>query len=206
MWSGTDPQRKLILIRHGMTRANSEQRYLGRGEEALSREGIEMLQRKKEQGLYPEPLRLFASPMKRCIETARILYPGKEAELITEWKEMDFGDFEGKNYKELCGNRDYQEWIQSQGTLPFPNGESRKEFLERCRAGLFKMWGRLEAEDSRIAAVVHGGTIMAVLSEFYGGEYFDYQVSNGSGYCCVLEGEMEKLHISEIRKLEELEK
>ena len=83
MWSGTDPQRKLILIRHGMTRANSEQRYLGRGEEALSREGIEMLQRKKEQGLYPEPLRLFASPMKRCIETARILYPGKEAELIT---------------------------------------------------------------------------------------------------------------------------
>ena len=119
---------------------------------------------------------------------------------------MDFGDFEGKNYKELCGNRDYQEWIQSQGTLPFPNGESRKEFLERCRAGLFKMWGRLGAEDSRIAAVVHGGTIMAVLSEFYGGEYFDYQVSNGNGYCCVLEGEMEKLHISEITKLEELEK
>ena len=38
-----------------------------------------------------------------------------------------------------------------------------------------------------ILAVVHGGTIMAVLSSFTGGEYFDFQVKNGEGYETVLE-------------------
>ena len=37
------------------------------------------------------------------------------------------------------------------------------------------------------AMVVHGGTIMSLLS-FYGeGDYFDYQTANGSGYSCRLE-------------------
>ena len=35
--------------------------------------------------------------------------------------------------------------------------------------------------------VVHGGTIMAVLSSLTGGEYFDFQVKNGEGYETVLE-------------------
>ena len=38
-----------------------------------------------------------------------------------------------------------------------------------------------------VAAVVHGGTIMAVLSSLTGGEYFDFQVKNGEGYETVLE-------------------
>ena len=38
-----------------------------------------------------------------------------------------------------------------------------------------------------VVAVVHGGTIMAVLSSLTGGEYFDFQVKNGEGYETVLE-------------------
>ena len=39
------------------------------------------------------------------------------------------------------------------------------------------------------AFVVHGGTIMAVLSAFSqtGGEFYDWQVSNGSGYSAIAE-------------------
>ena len=37
-----------------------------------------------------------------------------------------------------------------------------------------------------IGAIVHGGTIMALLSRFYGGDYFDYQVPNGTGYICTV--------------------
>ena len=39
-------------------------------------------------------------------------------------------------------------------------------------------------ESLGIAAVVHGGTIMAVCSSFTDGEYFDFQIGNGEGYCC----------------------
>ena len=108
---------------------------------------------------------------------------------------MDFGAFEGHNYQELSGDPAYQRWIDSGGTLPFPEGESREEFIRRSVAGYEKMvyhmkriWERSAASGQRdckiqnASAVVHGGTIMALLGHFLGGEYFDYQVKCGQGY------------------------
>lgn len=43
-----------------------------------------------------------------------------------------------------------------------------------------------ESQPRNITAVVHGGTIMALLHILAGGNYFDYQVKNGGGYCCKL--------------------
>ena len=33
-----------------------------------------------------------------------------------------------------------------------------------------------------VAFVVHGGTIMSVMSNAFGGDYYDYSCINGSGY------------------------
>lgn len=129
--------------------------------------------------------------------------------LIPEWKEMDFGQFEGKNYEELKDDPCYQKWIDSNGTLPFPGGESREQFIRRSMEGFDRMMydilkrseknaGIQTDTDSQylkcdrgteipVTAVVHGGTIMAVLSSLTGGEYFDFQVKNGEGYETVLE-------------------
>ena len=142
--------------------------------------------------------------MKRCIETADILYPGKDPILVPQWKEMDFGLFEGKNYQELNGDKQYQAWIDSGGTLPFPQGESRPCFLQRCSQGMYESVDRyreLFTGGVKIGCVVHGGTIMALLSTFYGGEYFDYQVKNGRGYCCMLSLQNGRIYFTELRKL-----
>ena len=96
---------EIVFIRHGRTPANKENRYLGKTDESLSLEGIEALRQEKAEKIYPEIDYLFASPMKRCIETADILYPGKVPILVPQWKEMDFGLFEGKNYQELNGDK-----------------------------------------------------------------------------------------------------
>lgn len=39
------------------------------------------------------------------------------------------------------------------------------------------------ATEIRVAAVVHGGTIMALCSSFSEGAYFDFQVKNGKAMC-----------------------
>ena len=112
--------------------------------------------------------------------------------LVPELRECDFGDFENKSYRELNGNPDYQAWIDSGGTLPFPNGESMEGFKKRCRRGFAQIvreaagmeTGAGEKMPVRIAVVAHGGTIMSIL-ERYGfpqRPYFDYQVKNGRGY------------------------
>ena len=186
---------ELILIRHGKTAGNLLGRYIGsRTDEPLCDEGREELAGKQ----LPEVERLYVSPMKRCVETAEILWPGfdqKKMQKVTDLRECDFGDFENKNYKELSGNGDYQAWIDSNGTLPFPNGESMDAFKSRCLEAFARIVEEVSgAEQEWIASgktgifragiVVHGGTIMAILEQ-YGypkAAYFDYQVKNGCGY------------------------
>ena len=125
MWNGTEDKIKVKItwIRHGMTQANGEHRYLGKTDEPLSETGIRLLQEKKKEYFSSPPEFLYTSPMKRCVQTAELLFERKPI-LIPEWKEMDFGQFEGKNYEELTDDPCYQKWIDSNGTLPFPGGES----------------------------------------------------------------------------------
>lgn len=207
MRNRSENQVTLVLIRHGATKANQEQRYLGKKtDEALSEEGIRALVEYKTKREYPLVDCLYASPMKRCMQTAKILYPNLVPKEIKEWVEMDFGTFEGKNYIELKDDKQYQAWIDSNGTLPFPEGESREEFIARCDKGFRGMLQELvkekDAKQSKtIGMIVHGGTIMALLSCHYGGDYFDYQVKNGKGYSCTITIWNDKTEITELRKI-----
>lgn len=187
MRTGTEIKIRLSLIRHGATKSNQEHRYLGRADEALAEEGIKYLIQKKESGKLPSPECVFTGPMLRCRQTAEILFPKVKKCVISDWTEMDFGLFEGKNYEELAGNAFYQKWIDSGGVLPFPEGESREAFVKRTMGGFDKMISLLREQggltDNReIAAVVHGGTIMALCSSLFGGDYFDYQAGCGEGF------------------------
>lgn len=208
MWNRAENQIELVLLRHGETEANREGRYLGQTDEALSGEGRKSLLSYKEQGMYPSVQYLFSSPMRRCLETAEILYPDLQPVVISEWREIDFGQFEYKNYEELKSNAAYQSWIESNGKLPFPGGESRKDFSARCVKGFVEMCselgqktGQYKTEPLRGGLIVHGGTIMALLSQYGKGNYFDYQCDNGRGYRCRLRGLGGEIQITEIKEL-----
>ncbi len=170
---------KWILIRHGQTQGNLEHRYIGyRTDESLCARGIERLKEKE----YPTVQRVFVSPMKRCRETAELLYSDIPVEVIDDFRECDFGEFENKNYAELNGRSDYQAWIDSNGEMPFPDGESRAEFASRCVKAFDELVKRNMQDDCAIIA--HGGTIMAIMEQYAKpkGSYYDFQVKNGNGY------------------------
>lgn len=169
---------KVYLIRHGKTKGNEEKRYIGKTDESLSENGIAEIK----QYRYPSADCIYVSPMKRCIETAEYIYPEKKIRVCRELRETDFGEFEGKNYEELKGNLKYQEWLDSNGQLPFPNGESREQFTKRCIEGFQKIISTyIKAEQEKtVALVVHGGTIMAIMEHFARPKknYYDWQIKN----------------------------
>ncbi len=175
---------KIYLIRHGATGGNLEKRYIGRTDEPLCAEGREVLLTKK----YPVCGAVVSSPMVRCTETARILF-GVEPIINEKLRECDFGRFEGKNYAELNGDPDYQAWIDSGGTLPFPGGESPDGFKSRCAEGFLETLRTL-GDSGSIAFVVHGGTIMSVLERFSVPKrsYYDFMTENGGGWVCNWDG------------------
>ena len=206
---------KVVLIRHGKTPGNLEKRYVGRTDEALSETGRKELAKKAAAGSYPVIDRLILSPMLRCRQTAEILF-GREAvqtALIKEdLREMDFGQFEYKNYEELNGDPAYQEYLDAGGFRDFPDGERLKDFEKRCvlsfqealkiietknmsgRTALPDKAGASEEEPWKepvVGAVLHGGTIMAIMNRLCTQKknYFDWMLDNGAFYLCEWDGE-----------------
>ena len=185
------------FIRHGATAGNLEKRYIGKKtDESLCEIGAAKILENAAKGKYPGADFVFSSPMKRCLETCNLIYdseknPKEKPIIIEDFCETDFGDFEGKNFSELKDNPEYKKWIESGGEMPFPNGEGRAEAAARALKGFSKMLEILgsdierrknqkNAEESfRVAAVVHGGTVMAVLSKLTGKNYYDFQLENG---------------------------
>jgi cobalt-precorrin-5B (C1)-methyltransferase len=174
---------QITLIRHGATAGNLEHRYVGTTDEELTEDSIREL--KENYDRYPQPDCVFASPMRRCIQTAELLFPGCQVQILPDLRECAFGEFEYKNYQELQGDARYQAWIDSGGTLPFPGGESRDTFAARCQEAFLAGCQMARKRGCTSPAfVVHGGTIMAILDRFSSPhqDYFDWQAGNLEGY------------------------
>lgn len=176
---------EIIMIRHFRTPGNLEKRYIGRTDESLAdtEDLVSLAQKRRLSCGFVEEL--AASPMKRCIETAKLLFPYMNPVLSDKMKECDFGVFEGKNYEELKDMPDYRKWLERGGNHPIPEGESRAVFQSRCMEGFSEMidiW--IEKQVKKGVMVVHGGTIMSVLSKLdsESKEFYHWQPENGGGY------------------------
>ena len=185
---------EIRLIRHFATEGNLEKRYIGVTDEEIKAECVlEYTLKKDENGRYGKengreewkPELVIVSPLRRCRQTAEILFPGEPVHIIEELAECDFGEFENKNYKELEGNPHYQEWIDSNGTLPFPGGESREGFKSRNLRGFDRVVsGCIRSHVAEAALVIHGGTIMNIMEEYADIQkpFYEWHVRNGGGY------------------------
>lgn len=174
---------ELLLIRHSITEGNKKKRYIGRTDEPLCPEGVALLRERT----WPLVSKIISSPMKRCVETARIIYPqfAREIEICPDLRECDFGEFENQNYLELAQNQNYRRWVDSNATLPFPGGEAVENFKERTVNAFVSIVDRLRQEGiDRAALVIHGGSIRSILEGLAVPRrgFYEYPVENGEGY------------------------
>lgn len=170
---------KIYFIRHGQTKGNLEKRYVGRTDESLCEEAAGELKKYN----LPKVNKIYVSPMKRCIETANIFYPGQQVEIVEDFRECDFGEFEYKNYEDLKENAAYQTFIDTMGESGFPQGEDIRDFKERCQMAFYHVINQCQPKEN-IAFVVHGGTIMSIMEKFAIShkDYYSWQIGNGQGY------------------------
>lgn len=193
---------EIYFIRHGKTKGNEEHRYVGRTDEGLSENGMKRL--REMAGRYPSVQLIYVSPMRRCCQTAEILYPGVNVMKENSLQETDFGIFEYKNYEELKDNIFYQKWIDSVGQGDIPGGESGAAFRKRSIEGFLKCLNdALEKGVRKIAFVVHGGTIMAIMDCFAGDgcHMYDWQVENGCGYYAGWNEKIDRVRLEHVKRL-----
>lgn len=175
---------RITLIRHGKTAGNAELRYIGRTDEPLAQEGVAKLSAMRSD--YTVKV-VYVSPLQRTQQTAAILFPNAERIVVDDLREMDFGDFEGRSYREMADDAAYCAWLDSGCMAPCSNGESRIGFSDRVCAAFREILDRARArEEQELVFVIHGGTIMAVMERFAvpKKDFYAYSVKNCSGYTC----------------------
>ncbi|MEG2143891.1 MAG: histidine phosphatase family protein [Oscillospiraceae bacterium] len=159
---------KLYLIRHGMTQGNKEGFYTGRTDVSLCDEGIAILNDMAEKYVYPDVEEIYCSPLKRCQETAEIIYPNRNLTLVDDLVELSLGDFEGKKITDLQKDEAYQKWIKdSLHNNPPASLETGEGFAKRIANGINSVFMNMMQENITKAAVItHGGVIMGLMSGF----------------------------------------
>lgn len=157
----------IYLIRHGMTAENLEGRYIGHTDVPLSEEGKEQLENMKAEMVFPYIDALFTSPLKRCTETAKILYPETSAIAIDGFIECNFGEFEGKTAEGLKKSPVFPKWLAGEKGVEPPFGESNEAFGRRVCESFEKVAeGLMKTGVTEAAIVTHGGVIMTILSAY----------------------------------------
>ena len=81
------------FIRNALTDENLEGRYIGHTNVEISDDGKKQLAAMKEELIFPPVEAVFTSPLKRCTQTAEILYPDNKAIVIDGFIEYNFGEF-----------------------------------------------------------------------------------------------------------------
>ena len=135
---------RIALIRHAPTQGNLEGRYVGATDEGLSDQGRARAGEAAVALAGLAPRRLFTSGMRRCDETAAILFPKLVPAHLPGLAEMRFGAFEGKTYAEMDGDARYQAWVDSGCSAACPGGEAQAEFVTRVCAAFEQALDDLE--------------------------------------------------------------
>ena len=154
---------ELILIRHGTTQGNLERRFIGLTDIPVLPDGEE-LAREVSKALPPVD-HVYHSPLIRCVQTARLLWPEVEMTAVEDLQETDFGPFEGKRHEELKDDPLYQKWLATNGFGEIPGVESVETAARRMARGIRWILADAAARGfSRVGVASHGGSLMVLMA------------------------------------------
>ena len=121
------------LLRHGKTVLDG--RYIGSTDCVLSDEGEQQIKLLSPAFTKIEFSKVISSPMKRCIQTFDLLGINNNLQIVSEIREINFGDWEKKSFHEVfTENKNLTKvWQKNPLTFQFPSGEGIEQFLTRIK-------------------------------------------------------------------------
>lgn len=159
---------EIVFIRHGQTDLNKTGRIQGSSIDAELNEAGRNLAIKSAKNFDESEFdKVFASPMKRAVETARIFTKdNKDIVLDKRLMEFDYGEWDGKLLTEM--KEKYPDAIDPWGKADkgyekyAPHGETFAHLRERCAAFIAEM--KEKYPDDKILVVAHGTLIRMMIA------------------------------------------
>lgn len=152
----------LILVRHGETDWNLQERMQGRTDTPLNQRGMAQAELAAERLAAEDPIEvIYTSPLVRALVTAAII--GKKFNLDpiadTRLTERGVGQLEGLTLPEIGKTfpEVYKAWREDKERVILPGAEDQVEFQRRVLSFLEMVGDRHAGQ--RVAVVTHGGTL-----------------------------------------------
>ena len=196
---------KLILLRHGQSQWNLENRFTGWKNVPLTEKG-EAEAKKAGELIKKHNIsidRVFSSVLERANKTAEIAIKKAELNNLLEnnkiimtcsekLNERDYGDLVGLNKQETAdkfGKDQVHIWRRSYDTPP-PNGESLKDVVERVSPYFKENIKPIIDKGENILIAAHGNSLRAMmieLSMYKPEEISNIELPTGSPLCINLD-------------------
>lgn len=151
------------IVRHGKTQWNMLKKTQGSMDSPLTEEGIACAKSLRERLKVLEIDRVYSSDLKRAVDTAKILMPSKEIELIPSFREINFGQWEGMTISEIQDRYEllYSQWRTDPAHVQFIDGESMQQAYHRVREAFWHI--DREQDSERILIVSHAMIIKLLI-------------------------------------------
>jgi probable phosphoglycerate mutase len=156
-----DAVRHLLLVRHGQSVWNAQDRWQGQADPPLSDLGAEQAREAARRMGDLQLSSVVASDLQRARRTAEILAEvlGMEVRLEPGLREIDVGDWVGLTRWEIKARwpRELADWSEGRRESPL-GGETRSHLVERSRSTLTRLAAEAAAGE-RMLVVTHAALI-----------------------------------------------
>jgi probable phosphomutase (TIGR03848 family) len=159
----------VVLVRHGLTALTGPVLAGWTPGLHLDERGREQAARLAER-LRPVPFdAVVSSPLDRCLDTAGAVLEGREQQLQVDERlgECHYGDWTGKQLKELAREPMWKVVQQHPSAAVFPGGEALRDTQARAVAAV-RDWNARLGPDATWLACSHGDVIKAVVADALG--------------------------------------
>ncbi|TIT03000.1 MAG: histidine phosphatase family protein [Mesorhizobium sp.] len=153
---------RLILLRHGETLWNAEQRLQGHDNSDLSEHGVQQALNFAPYARALMPVAVVSSDLGQARHTAALIGCAT-APSDRRLREIDMGEWTGRTRSELLADHSCEYLAWRAGAYTPIKGETWSAFRARVAAGL-RDWLAWAAGD--VLAVVHEGVVRAACHEF----------------------------------------
>lgn len=162
--------KRLMLIRHGQTDWNLEERWQGHVDVPLNAEGVEQARLVAARLAREGVTAVYSSDLTRAQMTAAQIAAAHALPVQTDnrWREMNLGVFQGLTWHEIKARypKEVDDMQRDYMGYAAPQGESRRAMQQRTYASLQEIVA--SAADGSLSVIVsHGGTIRVTLLRLF---------------------------------------
>lgn len=166
---------KITFVRHGKTDRNIKKLRQGKTDSELNDIGIKEVEALKADFEGDKYTHIYSSPMKRAIQTAKILFPESDIIINEDIDCYDFGELDGVSFKEPYSSFPDNKVEKYNGKeFLMPNeGDSFEDLKKRCESFL-EFVKNNHSNDDHIAVSTHSTTLEVMKALVEGKDWHVY--------------------------------